>query len=80
VNVTEITARLEEANKSARYIFSNDYEKAVEPWRAAVRERMALWKCSAVEVPPRLYREGKLPANPLLLLAAVVDVARGGAE
>jgi hypothetical protein len=66
--------RLLEANESARSIFGADYERAAEPWRAFVRERMADWKCSAVEVAPRLHRELKLPPNPLLLIAAIVDV------
>lgn len=70
-----LAARLYDARDTVRRLFAERYEEKVEPWRAVVRELMAEWKCGALQVVPRLERDGNLPDQPLLLIAASVDVA-----
>lgn len=76
----EIAAELESARKLARRLFGAEYEAKVAPWRETVSKLAAAWKCTPLQVPTRLHREGALPDNPLLLFAAVVDVTEGGAS
>lgn len=70
-----IARMLEDARDTARRIFRSDYEARVKPWRETVTKLAAAWGCRPVEVAPRLEREGAMPANPLLLFAAIVELS-----
>lgn len=71
-----LAVRLEEACKAARTLLGDRYDKNVEPWRVFVRDCCAAWDCNPLQVVPRIQREGNLPEQPLLLIAASVDVAQ----
>ena len=70
-----IARMLEDARDAARRLFGEDYEARVRPWRETVTKLAAAWGCRPVEVAPRLEREGAMPANPLLLFAAIVELS-----
>lgn len=70
-----LAARLEQTRRAARSLLGERYDRHVEPWRVFVRDCCAAWKCNPLQVVPRIQREGNLPDQPLLLIAASVDVA-----
>jgi hypothetical protein len=61
--------------RTAKALLGDRYEAKVEPWRQLVRGLAAEWKCRALEVPLKLSEAGELPEQPLMLFAAVADVA-----
>lgn len=75
-----IAVMLEGARASARRLFGDEYEKRVAPWHQFVRKFATSNSCGPIEVPAHLERVGAMPANPLLLFAAVVDVVEEGAS
>lgn len=74
VACVEIARKLEEARATARAIAGPRYEEQLKPWRELVLNLSSQWKCRPIEVPPRLERDCAMPANPLWLLAAVVEL------
>ena len=73
----EIAGELQAARSVAQRLFGERYAEKVEPWREIVRGAAETFGCRAIEVPLRLDARGELPANPLLLFAAVVDEVEG---
>lgn len=76
-----LAVKLEDARTAARTLLGHRYEETVEPWRVLVRGLCREWGCKPLQVGARLERDGRMPEQPLLLIAALVDVAeevRGG--
>lgn len=71
----DIGSRLLGIRRTAKALLGDRYEAKVEPWRHMVRSLMGEWGCRALEVPLKLSEAGELPEQPLMLFAAVADVA-----
>lgn len=80
----ELTMKLLERRAQLRTIWGAEYEKKIEPARAAVRREMLASKNGAVLSAMRLgvaAREDhpEIPLLPVMLMAASVDVVEAGA-
>lgn len=71
----EIADELLAARDVARRLFGDSYQAKVQPWCAELDLLAGEFGCRVIEVPVRLEREGCLPANPLLMFAAVVELS-----
>lgn len=75
-----IAAEIERARKAAKMLFGDRYDLKVEPWRVVVRGLCVDWNCRPLVAVARMERDGCIPRNPLLLIAAAADVCNEQAQ